>query len=263
MRVMTSNPKTSVKSQAYPYKIPSIVYLKDEELKDPSSKDVLEFFGIEARLRSKKAMDDYQADLRSCGTKDKEAIWEEEWFYHKWNELLRSHHYLLLRSATENETVRDGHPYSPYGIHNLQITYLQDGGLAEEIMWAFEKSLSNENSPYLWLRIDSRYPHTTICKTLKEILKDKKQEYLDHTGKQETKPKKTLTLDPFTWIDYFQCYDLRHCEGKTFGKIAGIVYGDSTSKSYERAESACKRVSKLIRRIESQKWPPPPNFLNN
>ena len=64
-----------------------------------------------------------------------------------------------------------------------------------------------------------------------------------------------------TWIDYFRCYDLRHCEAKTFGQIARKVYGDST-KFYEVAEKAFKRVSKLIHYAETKNWPPPPNFLN-
>ena len=74
-------------------------------------------------------------------------------------------------------------------------------------------------------------------------------------------PINAIKLDIHTWIDYFRCYDLRQCEGKTFGQIAAKVYGDSTKK-YENAETAYKRVSKLIHYAESNNWPPPTNFLN-
>ena len=263
---MSPRPKIASTPSPYPYKIPSIAYLKKKELKDSSSKNVLEFLRIEALLRSKDLIKLYRATFGAKPTKNGDAIVIEQGIIFGWGIRKGEHHVLLLKSYLELETQRTGQSQLKSGIHDLQIELLQESAaMHERVMEGIQERMSDSSSPFLWLEIDVRYTPTSICKKLKEMLKAKLDTYNAHLkrGASPTHSSpKTTSLDPHTWIDYFQCYDIRHCEGKSksFGEIAIKVYGDSEKR--EVAEHAYKRVCKLIEYAESNIWPPPSNFLN-
>lgn len=245
----------------YPYQIRSIEYLKNKEIKDPSSNDVLEFYRIEALLRSKSLIDLHQETFGPGAKKDYREIIKNFGILDRWEILKGSHHSLVLKFYRDVEEQVTGQPYLKWGIHDLQIDLLQESEANHQaLMESLREQIKEKNSPFLWLEIDSRYPPTTILNKLTQMLKAKKEGYSPRLA--DSPPELLMIkLNLITWIDYFRCYDLRRCEQKTFGQIAAKVYGDS-KRYYERAEKAYDRVVKLIRYAESNDWPPPSHFLN-
>lgn len=262
---MARKPKPAVTPPPYPYKIPSIEYLKGKDLISSSERGVWHFFYIEGLLRSEGFLNLYKATLGQDAEEASEQFkletgWDVE-------DMLRGvHHVYLLRSDGHSDHETSGSLPSP-GVHDLQSHLLNYGDEIElreaEMDW-INKEMLDSHSPYLWLRIDSRFPPTPIVNELKMMLQVKSKEYDEDLKKSipEGPPYgKYATFDPFTWIDYLRCYDLRHCEAKIYGQIAMKVYGDS-KKYYEVAEHGYKRVCKLIQSVESDDFPPPSNFLN-
>ncbi len=142
---------------------------------------------------------------------------------------------------------------------------------------------------YLTLRIDTAYPPDRILKALKiELERRHKTEKNVSISKPEVTiigPNEYRFINPNnarmkskkyqfyircyhptkkspirkiqTWLDYFTCYDLRHCQNLTFGDIAKKVYPPGGPKNRDRAEIAFRRIVKLIKAAETNHWPPP------
>lgn len=261
---MSPKPKTSVKPTHYPYTILSYEYLKNKELKIPSSNDVLEFLRIEALLRSKSLMELYEATFGSKPTKNDEAIVIEQGIIFGWGILKGEHHSLLLKAHPEFEDQITGQPYGRFGINDLQLSLLEQApsGQGEVMNW-IQDGMIDPNSPYLWLQIDSRSSPSPMCEKLKKMVRAKLNTYnLKQAALPKSSSTKTINLDPYTWIDYFRCYDLLHCDGKSYKEIAFEVYKDAPiQRKTDHVQKAVKRVSTLIQKAESNNWPPPSGFL--
>lgn len=248
--------ETSVEIIQYPYKIPSLEYLKNQELKDTSSADAWEFLRIEALLRSKSLRDLYVDTFGPEAKKNPMDILIEQGILDRWDILNGSHHVLVLQSHRSVEEQITGQPHLNWGIEDLQIALLQESeGNHQTLMEGLQEQMKDKNSPFLWLQIDTRYPINTVLEKLEKLIKAKQE--LHHTP--INKRSKPYSVD--TWIDYFKCYDLRYCQGLPFGEIGEQVYGTKT-KGREIPTQACHRVQILIRHAESDDWPPPSGFLN-
>jgi len=207
-----------------------------------------------------------------------------------WLALRGVHHILLqetqklpdwMSSNNSAEYLHQG--YSP--ILDLQPLYEKEEGFSEITGFrresALEMSLLNKEPRFLWLRVDASFAPTKTLNEFKQQLQKHHQElqaipyykrcvpwaYAAEYGTAISPSypyhptKKPPIKNVQVWLDYFRCYDLRQCKGKTYGQIAGKVYGDPKTK-YDAAEKAVKRVSMLIHYAETNNWPPPPNFLN-
>jgi len=274
-----------VKAQPYPYVIPSIEYLKEWDLKHLKPWDVQEFFRVEALLRSPKVAKLYKETYTPPKPKENRHLRTDSLFINYqvwpgWSVLKgKAHHYRFdVNRLSEYAKFQ---PYHASGIYDLKVIpgvdYLnQDwpAGKMRNVALFLGDQILSEDPKLIHLTIDATYPTQKILSTLRKIIGLQKEKikntpdaspwfqhrYLKSGRLQFTKPKHVLKLDAKTWIDYFLCYDLRHCGAKTFGQIARKVYGDA--KKYEVAEHAYKRVCTLIQYAETKNWPPPPNFLN-
>lgn len=267
---MSVNP--SVKAQPYPYQIPPIEYLKVGDLNKLDPWDVQEFFRIEALLRSLKVMELYEKTHSNSMKGSSDSLYMNYRVYPGWNVLESSHHYLL-------DITRPG-------VNNLKEMFefsRVNCGAAPKEWWLkeFRDALLADDPTFLYLKINAKNPKQKLLRDIGKLIDQQKLEIRETPGdsdwfhaqpKENHKPgdrrhaqwRKTKTFYDFdinAWIDYFKCYDLRTCEAKTYGQIAGKVYGDSKTK-YENAEKAVKRVSTLIHYAQTKNWPPPTNFLN-
>jgi len=259
--------KPTVKAQPYPYEIPSIEYLKERDPKIIHPWLVQEFIRIEALLRSSKVMKLYTQTFASTkkGDLTTDTLYRDYSVIQGW-EVLEGQHHPFRNEKTAPSHVEKNQPYSHVGITDLKAKIRLSKTKPEEydLFWCeLQDEVLSGDYTNLVLEIDVSYPIPNIIRALRKLI-----------AEQKAQAKKTpdvwghfihfihfIKLNFQTWIDYFRCYDLRRCEGKTFGQIAGKVYGDATKK-YENAETAYKRVSKLIHYTETNTWPPPANFLN-
>ena len=164
----------------------------------------------------------------------------------------------------------------------------------EDWQW-LKQSILSDNPKDLYLQIDASYPTHKILSALRKLISQQKIQINNSPDDSEwfgpqyvtkeiqenfisqipehikrkfpdikislwQKPKTIIEFDVSTWIDYFRCYDLRRCEGKSFGEIALQVYGNSNKRDF--AKKGYDRVSILIPYAETHNWPPPANFLN-
>jgi len=288
--------KSTVKAQPYPYEIPSIEYLKERDPKLLNPWFVQEFFRIEALLRSPKVMKlytkTYSISKKRKSTTD--CLYENYLVNPGWSALTGFHHAYL---PDPRNITRVGDPrifeLRSSGIRDLKSCH-KNYSEEEEWQWLKESILSG-NPKSLYLEIDVSCPTNKIISALRKLISEQKiqiknspddsewfeTQYVtkedqdkfisqipkDIKGKFNIKlrpwknPKTLIDFDVETWIDYFRCYDLRQCKDKTYGQIAGKVYGDSKTK-YDAAGKAVKRVSILIWYAKTNNWPPPKNFQN-
>lgn len=251
--------------------------------------DIQEFFRIEALLRSPNVMALYK-------TIDPAAInsWTEDsldvaYMIHvstRWRVLWGGHHWLVGRGAGIVGELTGIVGEGGGGITNLKKEFefnRANSGTGPKERWLkyFGDALRADNPTFLYLQINAKDPKQKLLMTIAKMIDQQKKEikkmpvaseWFRSQHKENLKPgdrryyqwRKTKTVIKFdiqTWIDYFRCYDLRQCKGKTFGQIAGTVYGDSKTK-YDAAEKAVKRVRILIWYAETNNWPPPSNYLN-
>lgn len=262
---MSSKPKTPLTPSRYPYQIAPVEYLKGKDLISSSEGAVWHFLFIEVLLRTERFLKLYKATLGQDATEASEQIKLQTGYYVE--EMLRGVHHVYLLRSDEDSDDGSSRPLYDCGVYDLQSSLLRYGDAIEhrqaEMDW-INKEMLDPHSPFLWWRIDSRFPPSPIVNQLRMMLQAKSKEYDEDLKKSipEDPPyAKYATFEPSTWIDYLRCYDLRHCEAKSFGQIAMKVYGDS-KKYYEGAEQAYKRMCKLIKHVESNDGPPPSNFLN-
>jgi len=260
---MPQKPKTPVQPTGYPYPIAPIAYLKNKALKHPNTPAVLEFFRIEALLRSEKVIEKYKTLTAKKDMKESEVApqcglpGDGAWY--------GVHHaYLLEKDPIMLANVGD-QPNDQYGIHDLQVDLLEAhllkgyGGSK----WNLEYQMRQKDSPFLWVRLDSRHGPNTIWKKLEELLeKKRKQRSTESDTYPKAKPLQSPIQDIKAWIDYFRCYDLLHGDGKSYKEIAFEVYKDAPiQRKTDHVQKAVKRVSTLIQKAESNNWPPPSGFL--
>jgi len=262
---MPQKPKTPVQPTGYPYPIAPIAYLKDKVLKHPNTPAVLEFFRIEALLRSKKVIEKYKTLTAKKDMKESEVarvcglpgngVWQGV-----------HHAYLLENDPIMLANVGE-QPNDQYGIHDLQDDLFLVGNfpnvLSGSIMWELERQMRQKDSPFLWVRLDSRHGPNTIWKRLKKLL-EKKQK--PQSTESDSYPKALSLQSPIqdikAWIDYFRCYDLRHCDGKSYKEIAFEVYKNAPiQRKTDHVQKAVDRVTTLIQYAESNNWPPHSGFL--
>ncbi len=275
------------KVTSYPYTIPPLPTFFPQALSHHGSWNALEFFRIEALLRSKKVMEVYRRTYKKYTKTNRtiDALFLDFAVMDGWNVLNGSHHKLIS--------------IEPIGIHHL--FYTPDCGI-RDLRWViagrpktiFEPNdylvhwLKGSNDKflaerYLTLRIDTAHPPDRILKALKiELERRHKTEKNVSISKPEVKimyqrnaegrklknygfsirgcyhpTKKSPIRKIQTWLDYFTCYDLRHCQNLTFGDIAKKVYPPGGPKNRDRAEIAFRRIVKLIKAAETNHWPPP------
>jgi len=260
---MPRKPKTSAQPTGYPYRIKPIAYLKDKELKHPNTLGVIEFFKIEALLRSEWVMEKYrslkaQKDMKEmdvalqCGLPG-DGVWHGV------------HHVYLLKREPFMAAGFGEQPNDQFGIHDLQEDLVEGNPIKGfgGSMWKLEYQMRQKESPFLWVRLDSRHGPNTIWKRLKELLEKKhKQQSTEGDSYPQTSSLQSPIQDIKAWIDYFRCYDLLHCDGKSYKEIAFEVYKDAPiQRKTDHVQKAVNRVTKLIRYAESDQWPPPSGFL--
>jgi len=165
------------------------------------------------------------------------------------------------------------------GVRNLRVILEHDIDLFRELMDGVTNPSGqglDKPTRALWLAIDPACAPEATIKVLRRFLHEEHKAYKGRKGKLESEfldipwphwqyapyrdPKKKPLIQGYegikTWLNYFKCYDLRRCEGISFGQIAEQVYGSRTRQTYERAEKAVKRVRQLIHAAEHKKWPP-------
>lgn len=232
----------------YPYDIPSIECPPEKILKKLNGWNVLEFLRIEALLRSPTV----QTAFRKGYFNFRREL-SDNFRVLPWKVLEGEHHCLIQKT----------HLWPDGGV--IDVSALRKNLSAAAVIDAM--SLHYDNPRFLHLQIDLTVPHKTLILALRLKLRDKKQELIpDHMMRsaqheidritRRDPSQRTPTYKLEVWIRYFNCYDLRETKGLSFGKIGLKVYKDSGQKAYDRAESACQRVSQLIRFAETKQWPP-------
>jgi len=166
---MPTRPAKKVTS--YPYTIPPLPTFFPQALTHHDMWNALEFFRIEALLRSKKVMEVYRRTYKKYIKTDRttDKLFIDFAVFDGWNVLNGSHHKLIT--------------IEPIGIH--QLFYTPDCGI-EDLRWGiveYSKTIYESNDSlvhwlkgvydmyldeqYLTLRIDTAYPPDRILKALK------------------------------------------------------------------------------------------------
>jgi len=257
--------------------------------------DALEFFRVEALLRSHSAWELYRrADRRqspkACSDEDRE----------RWQQLQRhvvkekSNAHAAVPPILSDHTLR-GNLFIDDGwlvLWGAHYRYLrpdpwlkpserpQDGildlsALARDgqVNWdALQKNMRSNQNLYLYLKINCAVAPGPILDTLRPLLESRHQAITVNLGKPNIDPETGEHTFPFhprkdppitdiaAWMKYFQCYDLKHYQELTLGAIAHIVYeaSDATSEATSKVAKAVRRVTNLIEAAEKNNWPPPP-----
>jgi hypothetical protein len=284
----------------YPYAIPEVIPPSNEEVARSNPSLVLEFFRIEAILRSEKAHRLYHED-------GGEAILVRDYCF-DWSVLDGRHHALL-----RGDTLCPSYPMQPIALDPAEAC-------VENIAESFHYVERSERESYkrllmtrvehasqfgateLIVAIKTGYPWTFVERRLREMYEGLRDPYAvlryafelphipmpldssfffvlpsgrsplpmplddDHYELPIVSPTAPVIREPNAWLKYFQCYDLRHCEGLTFGEIAKRVYTVPTGRSvqqrtrqqslYDEAERNFKKVGRLIRAAVTRTWPP-------
>ena len=144
--------------------------------------------------------------------------------------------------------------------------------------YVFKPEYLQENqSRFLYLRIDRAFPSSTICKSLNPYLGGPQglpgNLSLHENTSMNTFPYHPGKNPPITgvpaWLKYFMCYDLRQRPGQkpSYGDVGKCVYGGPEGPTghavrgrqsiYDQAKRAYKKVKQLIRLAENiSSWPP-------
>lgn len=249
----------------YPFKIPKIHRPPPELLNQLDPWAILEFFRVEALLRSKKIHQIYRDGWG--------PLIMEETYGFCFEEVLVEYpgHHTLIDSFPVFVP-----PLSPSYSPIRDITKELRKEVVLQDWFPLRKRIY---SVYRHFRLDCRYPPETIIKHLRPLLKLAYQESLGLPENQDSSqdfvppqqkdpsddfviPEHSFKKPPinngnfFLWLDYLKCFDLRECNALSFGKIAQRVFDQSGNKAYRRAEQAHRRVTKLISDAEQNIWPP-------
>ncbi len=261
---------TKRKLNPYPYSIPPVTCPDDTTLQQLDAKNVLEFFRVEALLRSKPVMQLYQREGRSSKS-DRTLQTRPYSLYYGWRVLNGKHHHLLV-------------PEPSLSLHRAGIVELwktlSDWDAMKECWKEFNpefdyedvfedprQDIESDDPRYLYIGIDAAHPPERIIGALRPILKQRHKAAKAQAGRPPSridfisidprKPRERPIIRNFkAWFDYLKCYDLRHCEGLSYGEIAKRVYPPGGPKARDRAEKAFIRVQRLIAAAESGNLPP-------
>lgn len=260
-----------------PYPLPPLPDPASLELSKVDLWEAMEFFHVEALLRSPKIWEKFESwqnlSQDEKADSDNDVLSMEYGIENGWKVLEGTHHWYLR----PHEMIELGSHSVRFRFHSgvLNLSrYLRFK--KEELNEAFSwekvgEHIFDDRPRYLWVRIDAAHAHSDILKELKAELEARLPSVQEAASSYA--PRKVISgifpdfpyhaqrtppiREAKAWLDYLRCYDLRQA-GKTFGQVALAVYEDSEKR--ENAEKACDRVLKLIDYAERKHWPPPPGF---
>ncbi len=269
----------------YPYKIPPPPKPDPRTLKQLDRREVIEFVRIEALLRSPVVWALYRQALRRTQRRRYSAppvrnveLWTFLYMGNMENRLkLRGKADAEIRGLLWNSslrkrfTVEDGwavllgshHRYlrprlSPFHISHAIVDLARlhrTPGLYFDL-----KYLEEHSSRYLYLMINYAAISRADLAALDHELRERQKAESPDTGRRKAPPIK----DVRAWLNYFRCYDLRRCEGASFGEIGQRVYDAPEGRSGQavkkrqtatrEAKRAFKKVNDLIPCAEKGPW---------
>ncbi|MDR4470396.1 MAG: hypothetical protein MRJ68_19220 [Nitrospira sp.] len=245
---MSAAPTTATASP-YPYSI-QIPKIDQNSIKQLDLWAALEFFRIEALIRSKEVQRLYLEGASG------ETLYRRHGIL--WDMLEGWHHHLLRSHTLEGAGIVDLDCWNKIP--------------ARSAMHVLNPCRDDDPSRFLHLQIDCAVPPTTVVKALMPVLTEKHRRISvsdkdsPHVPWPRHPKKRPPIHDVVAWISYFRCYDLRQCQGISFGKIAAIVFGPVNGKGtiaqrkkqgrYDQAERGYKSVKRLIKAAVEKKWPP-------
>jgi len=283
----------TMKAKPYPYQIPPVEIFDPTTEGDLEQWEVLEFFRIEALLRSAEVMTLYQKKPPNpCpdSTLLSDSLWMNFAVPFGWNVLEGFHHLSLIPGGMDKAGVNvyKEQPNRLSGILDLKAWFLhppedlppdwftsqpKDRQIDLSPTEDLKKTILASGERYLYLRIDTAYPPHTILKAMENLIKPRhKIQGVENPAKlpdlKILSPDEVIRIIPThptkkspirsipVWLDYFKCYDLRRCEGLSFGEIAKRIYPPGGAKARDRAEKAITRVERLIHCAVHRDWPP-------
>ena len=277
--------RKSVKREPYPYTIPPVTLPESSWSKKPNLWAALEFFRIEALLRSQLFL---SSSLSTDENEDseKENFWSLCMAYNIWRNPLKGGHHELL--DPDKGPFLPTKPFQP-----IKVLPFKKGRLSA---YKYYKSGENEcrvqlppglpfgslmNSQLSLVAVDTAYPAETILHALRPWLQEKNARLKEDGTAQHSSPQTPPTrsrisngksLFPFlgvysnpqekspiksveTWIQYFRCYDAWVCEQRSYAETAKKFYNDYKKRFYVR--EITKKVEALISQAVKRDWPPP------
>lgn len=243
----------TIKPQPYPYEIPPVTCPKIM----PNPWHALEFLRIEALLRS--------PTLHKLYRRKTKYIHEK--YSIGWYVLKGGHHSWLV----PQDELEPGNPQG-WGDKGLRDIGAIAKHLLPEQLEALKGDITADDSHLMYVEINPAFPPKTILEALRPILAERHKTTSDERGITRRIRHLDHRLNPYgwiipfhtrikppirdikTWLNYLRCYDLRHCQGLSFGQIAKQVYGNYLKR--DLAEKAYVRVARLIQAAEKNDWPP-------
>lgn len=276
----------------YPYSIPEVKCPDADVLKALHSAQILEFFRIEALLRSSSVQHLYHECKMTSGRMAERPLFTRYGIC--WDVLDGAHHQLLTPDPMFIKP-----PWFP-PLPTSQPELLARAGVIdigasakEGHAHAWSYLMQDSNPRFLFLAIDTMTKAETIITALRPILQERNAQTEqappidtvfvrdgmisddsdDDVSPSFTQPHNAFKNSPIrdvkNWLDYFTCYDLQHCEGLLYGEIAKRVYerGQTLNldkaervrlreRNRDRAEKAVLRTDHLIKQAENNIWPP-------
>lgn len=277
----------------YLYRIPPAPQLDSETLRGLDLWNALEFFRIEALLRSESVQNLYQLVSQHNHSKPCPADRLKRWkllcrhvFKRKgetrakvlslladptlrdylfiddgWLVLWGAHHRYLRPDPWLKHSVRHRAEISD-GILDLSIL-AQEGKLDEKALLRY---LRQEQQMYFFPRITCAITPEANVKALRRVLQQRHQALTINIGKPNIDPetgehtfpwhprKNPPIKDYLAWAKYFLCYDLRK-SGLKHEEVSIRIYRNDIN-AFDKTRLAIKRVENLIRAAEQNDWPP-------
>ena len=176
-----------------------------------------------------------------------------------WDALNGSHHIFLVQNTSPWHDQRRG-------FTDVVELVERERTKTDDVL----KECQRQRDRYLLLKVDLAHPPQALLKKLGAIFKARHKTALDSIIQEvvcvsnvlpyytPTNPRQKPFVNGYdgvvTWLNYLKCYDMRKCEGLTYGSIAEKIYGSKSKRDI--AEKAVRRVEQIIAAAESQKWPP-------
>lgn len=268
------------KKTSYPYELRPVKVPDDSVLEVLDKADLLEFIRVEALLRSSEVHKLFEKFYEEEFEEWKKKLKKGGEFYFLHDSLFRTYgvvggwlviggsHHTLLFPNVQTDKADQGYRgildlFSLLNNHPPHMKALgQDLG-----PWLLNR-IKSKDDRWLWLRIDTSYPPHVILKAIEKELTPrhkkigpKPQDRIvvieSESAYSIVKPTYESPIRDFrAWIQYFKCYDLRNCEGLTYGQIATRIFGKRDPTLYALAKKSCKRAERLIAAAEANDWPP-------
>ena len=223
-------PSKRIKRKSYPYPILRALAPDPEQHYKLHPSNVVEFFRIEALLRSDEVMELYRTRMTNSGVSP--AIITAYGF--DWHVLRGTHHRYL-------------HPESQC-VKGASLGRSVGPGVTDISGWLGGDEVSGVPSPFcLYLEIDTTIPPKKILDVLKPLLHER------HEQSGDSSPR----IDVHVWLGYFQCYDHFVCDAWSYGQIGRHVYPEKDQEhATDLAKKAVAGVDDLIQSAVQKQWPP-------